>query len=309
MIGFWSKDYKLKRRAIRVTSAARSLFTKNRTKIQPELADFIQTKLGQTEAAIRDGSSSELLLRTEELENINKDHLLRFSKSKLRQNIEALILAVILALIIRTFIVQPFKIPSGSMIPTLLVGDHLLVNKFIYGTKIPFTDRIILPIKGLSRGDVIVFKYPNDENDPSKRGIHYIKRIIGVPGDKIDIGGRNLYINGEKIDLKYSGEYNDERFGTEFDKYEEFLSGNRHVVLFEKGRTDTQKGRLPVEVPPGHVFVMGDNRDNSQDSRFWGFVPIGNIEGKAIVTHWSWDFENDSILNKVRWNRVLSLIN
>lgn len=309
MIGFWSKDYKLKRRANRVFSVARSLFIKNRTKIQPELADFIQSKLGQMETAIRDGNSSELSLRTEELENLSKDHLSKFSKSKLRQNIEALILAVFLALIIRTFILQPFKIPSGSMIPTLLVGDHLLVSKFIYGTKIPLTDKIILPIKELARGDVIVFRYPNDEKDPSKNGIHYIKRIIGLPGDKIDISGRNLYINGEKIELQYLGAYYDERFGTEYDKYEEVLYGKRHIVLFEEGRAGTQRGRLPLEVPPGHVFVMGDNRDNSQDSRFWGFVPIINIEGKAIITHWSWDFENGSFLNKVRWNRIFSLIN
>ncbi|MCZ6638525.1 MAG: signal peptidase I [Candidatus Dadabacteria bacterium] len=235
----------------------------------------------------------------------------KFTKSKLRQNIEALAFAIILALIIRTFVFQPFKIPSGSMIPTLLVGDHLLVNKFVYGTKIPFTDIEIFPIEKIKRGDVIVFTYPNYERDPSQNGLYYIKRVVGLPGDEIDLNGRNLIVNGEKIPIEYLATYSDERNSDQFDEYIEDLFGEDHTVIYRKGKEGTNKGsKLPVtRVPEDKVFVMGDNRDNSRDSRIWGFVPMENIAGKAFIIHWSWDFANPDVVNKVRWNRILSGIN
>jgi signal peptidase I len=308
MINFWSREYRIKKRARHINSETENLFAKNRSKVRPEIAALIKEKLGQAELAISNGNLSEIKLRTDELESLSKDHLSKFGKSRLRQNIEALLFAVILALLIRTFIIQPFKIPSGSMIPTLLVGDHLLVSKFIYGTKIPFSDKIVLPLTEIKHGDVVVFRYPNTELDPSQKGIHYIKRVVGLPGDKIDVDGKNLLINGEEVPLDYLGNYYDERFATKYDEYQEDLLGKKHIVIYEKGREDTQRGNLPVVVPPGHVFVMGDNRDNSKDSRFWGFVPIHNIEGEAFITHWSWDFDNNNLLNKVRWNRIFSLI-
>jgi len=308
MFRFWSKEDKITKRAKEAFSRTRFLFKKNRAKISPDVAEVIKRKLSQMEIALGDGSSSELISKTQELESIKNDHLSKFSKSKLRQNVEALIVAVVLALLIRTFIVQPFKIPSGSMIPTLLVGDHLLVGKFVYGTKVPFTDEVVVPVKDIKRGDVAVFTYPNGEGDPSKVGVHYIKRVVGLPGDKIDLAGRNLVINGEEIPLSFEGDFLDDRFGSQYDQYEEDMFGAKHTVIYRKDREYTQKGKLPVEVPPGHVFVMGDNRDNSQDSRFWGFVPVSNLEGKAFIIHWSWDFDNQNILNKVRWNRILSLI-
>jgi len=133
--------------------------------------------------------------------------------------------------------------------------------------------------------------------------------VVGLPGDKVDVDGRNLIINGEEVPLTFVGSYQDERFGTEYDKYQEDLLGKKHIVIYEQGREYTQRGNLPVVVPPGHVFVMGDNRDNSQDSRFWGFVPIHDIEGEAFITHWSWDFDSNNFLDKVRWDRIFSLIN
>jgi signal peptidase I len=311
MIGIWSKEYQIKKRAKQAVSTASSLLKKNSSKVESGVAEVIREKLNHTEKALRDGNSRELVSKTDELEDAVRDHLSRFSKSKLRQNIEALLVAIALALLIRTFVVQPFKIPSGSMIPTLLVGDHLLVNKFAYGTKIPFTDKFILPgIDDIERGDVIVFIYPDYENDPSKKGVHYIKRVIGLPGDNVDIKGRNLYINGEEVPLDFLGDFSDERSGVAYDEYEENLFGKKHSVIYEKGREVTQRGNyIPVQqVPEGHVFVMGDNRDNSQDSRFWGYVPIGNIEGKAFLIHWSWNLDDESILNKVRWNRIISVI-
>jgi signal peptidase I len=309
MINFWSREYRVRKKARQVYSETKNLYENNMPRLQPEIARLIKEKLGRTELAISNGNVSEIKLTTDELASVNKEHLSKFGKSKLRQNVEALLFAVALALIIRTFIVQPFKIPSGSMIPTLLVGDHLLVSKFMYGTKIPFSDKVVLPLREIKHGDVIVFWYPNNEHDSSKTGLHYIKRVVGLPGDKIDVNERNLIINGEEVPLTYLGDYHDERFGTSYDKYQEDLLGKKHIVIYEKGRENTQRGNLPVVVPPGHVFVMGDNRDNSQDSRFWGFVPIHNIEGEAFITHWSWDFDSNNFLDKVRWERIFSLIN
>ena len=308
MFGPWSKEAKARNRAKQIISQTQALLNKNSSKISPESAAVVNKRIAGAEMALAGGDTEEILRKTSDLEGASRDYLSRFAKSKLRQNVEALVFAVGLALLIRTFVFQPFKIPSGSMIPTLLVGDHLLVSKFIYGTKIPFTDKIVLPVEQIKRGDVIVFTYPNTEHDPSKNGIYYIKRVIGVPGDSIDLDGRQLVINGQKVPLEYTGSYTDERNGEQFDEYDEDLFGEKHRVIFRKGRDSTNKGSfIPVSVvPEGYVFVMGDNRDNSQDSRFWGFVPEGNIAGKAFLIHWSWDFDNPDIGGKVRWDRILS---
>ena len=308
MLNFWSKEAKVRKKAKQTLSQTQSVLDKNISKINPGSAAVVRQKIGSLEAALAEGNTKDIIIETAALESASHDYLSKFAKSKLRQNIEALIFAVVLALLIRTFIFQPFKIPSGSMIPTLLVGDHLLVNKFIYGTKIPFTDSVVFPIRNIERGDVVVFTYPNSERDPSKKGVYYIKRIVGLPGDRIDIEGRSLFINGGEVPMQYIGEYNDKRNGEAFDEYDEDLFGDDHKVIFREGKGNTHKGNfIPVaKVPEGKVFVMGDNRDNSQDSRFWGFVPIENIEGKAFVIHWSWDFDNPDITNKVRWGRILS---
>lgn len=308
MFGPWSRDAKVKSRAKQVLSQTKSLLKKNGSKLKPESVEVLNKKINALEQELSAGNIDEIKANTTDLEAASDDYLSMYAKSKLRQNVEALVFAVALALIIRTFLFQPFKIPSGSMIPTLLVGDHLLVSKFIYGTKIPFTDKVILPLEDIKRGDVIVFTYPNNEHDPSKNGIYYIKRVVGLPGDTIDIDGRDLIINGKKVPLDFTGSYVDERNGGQFDEYTEDLVGKDHTAIYRKGKPVTNKGNfIPVnKVPEGYVFVMGDNRDNSQDSRFWGFVPIENIAGKAILIHWSWDFNNPDILKKVRWDRILS---
>lgn len=308
MFNFWSKEAKVRKKANQILSQTKSILEKNISRINPGSAALIKQRIGSLEAALAEGDMKDIAIETDALEGASHDYLSKYSKSKLRQNIEALVFAVALALLIRTFIFQPFKIPSGSMIPTLLVGDHLLVNKFIYGTKVPFTDKVVFPLKDIERGDVIVFTYPNSERDPSKKGVYYIKRVVGLPGDTIDIQGRNLYINGQKVPMQFIGTYEDERNGEGFDEYEEDLYGDDHTVIFRKGKENTNTGSfIPVnKVPEGSVFVMGDNRDNSQDSRYWGFVPIENIAGKAFVIHWSWDFSNPNFAEKVRWDRILS---
>ncbi|MEM7008196.1 MAG: signal peptidase I [Thermodesulfobacteriota bacterium] len=308
MLNIFSKEHKARKKANQLLKQIKPVLEKNRSNISPEAVSILDQKIGNLERVISSGSHEELVLATDELEIASSDYLSKYTKSKLRQNIEALAFAIILALIIRTFVFQPFKIPSGSMIPNLLVGDHLLVNKFVYGTKIPFTNIEVFPLEKIKRGDVIVFTYPNNESDPSKNGLYYIKRVIGLPGDDIDLDGRQLIVNGQSVPLDYIGTYSDERNTQQFDEYEEDLFGEEHTVIYRKGKENTTKGSyIPVtKVPKGYVFVMGDNRDNSQDSRFWGFVPIENIAGKAFIIHWSWDFGNPDLLNKVRWDRILS---
>ncbi len=308
MLNIFSKESKAKKKAKEIIKETKLVLGKNRSKVAPDAVSIVEQRVANLERAVAAQNYQDILKTTEDLEIASSDYLSKYKKSKLRQNIEALAFAIILALIIRTFVFQPFKIPSGSMIPTLLVGDHLLVNKFVYGTKIPFTDIEVLPLEKIKRGDVIVFTYPNSERDPSKNGLYYIKRVIGLPGDYIDLNGRNLVVNGEEVPLEYIGNYSDERNSEQFDEYEEDLFGEDHTVIFRKGKENTNRGSyIPVtKVPEGSVFVMGDNRDNSQDSRFWGFVPIENIAGKAFLIHWSWDFGSPDIVNKVRWNRILS---
>lgn len=204
-------------------------------------------------------------------------------KSTLREYIEAFAIAILLALLIRTFIIQAFKIPSGSMLPTLQIGDHLLVSKFIYGIKVPFNGTTLIPIKSPKRYDVIVFKYPRD---PS---VDYIKRVIGTPGDTLKIVNKRVYINGEAIE----------------DPYAHFSSPN---ILQGSPRDNLS----PITIPEGKVFVMGDNRDNSHDSRFWGFVDQKDILGKAFIIYWSWDIKTPLLsanrLTSVRWGRIAEII-
>lgn len=206
------------------------------------------------------------------------------SKGKLRENVEALVIAVILALFIRAFVVQAFKIPSGSMENTLLIGDYILVNKFIYGVKLPFTDKTVVPIKDPRRGDIIVFKYPGD---PSK---DYIKRVVGVGGDSIDIRDKKVYVNGELQENEFA-KFTDARTFSDPHRYPENI-----VQRDNYG---------PEKVPEGQLFVMGDNRDSSNDSRFWGFVPQSSVRGRAFIIYWSWDKEKKI---GVRWNRLGDLI-
>lgn len=190
---------------------------------------------------------------------------------------------ILVVFLIRSFIVEPFKIPSGSMMPTLLAGDFILVNKFAYGLRVPILNNTFLDIGQPERGDVIVFHYPPD---PS---IDYIKRVVGVPGDKIAYRDKELYVNGQKLETKFVDDYQYVGSGLNMvyaKRYEEALGGKTHDILIEE---DTIVVDAEVEVPPGHYFAMGDNRDNSRDSRVWGFVPENNLVGKAFFIWWNFD--------------------
>ncbi len=190
---------------------------------------------------------------------------------------EAIITALILALLIRAYVIQAFKIPSGSMIPSLLIGDHILVTKFLYGTKIPFSDKRILVLKKPERGDIIVFKYPEDP----KRD--FIKRVVAVEGDVIEAKNKIVSVNGNQIKEPYTQHTDDSMKPLGIEPRDNFG---------------------PFIVPKNKFFVMGDNRDQSYDSRYWGYVDLKDIKGKALIIYWSWD-SND---HWVRFKRLGHLI-
>ena len=199
-------------------------------------------------------------------------------KHIIREYAESIVVAVILALIIRTLVVQAFKIPSGSMEDTLAIGDHILVNKFIYGMKLPLLDKKFFKMRNPRRGDVIVFEYPEDASKD------FIKRVVGTPGDTVEVKDKRVYVNGELYD-------------------------NPHEVHKEKDlfpkEQNPRDNMGPVKVPADSYFMMGDNRDRSYDSRFWGFVKSDKVKGLAFIKYWSWDNEHF----RVRWRSIGTLIN
>ena len=216
-------------------------------------------------------------MKKKKSDKIDTDDIRKKKKSGLRENIEAILVAIVLALFIRTFVIQAFKIPSGSMKETLKIGDHILVNKFIYGVKVPFSQTTIVPIKNPKHGDIVVFIFPEDP------GKDFIKRVIGVAGDVVEVRDKQVYMNSKLLNHD---------FGIHTDSY-----------IFPPN-VQPRDNFGPVVVPPHSLFVMGDNRDQSYDSRFWGFVDLKAVKGKALMIYWSWDKENFG----VRWNRIGHLL-
>jgi signal peptidase I len=229
-----------------------------------------------------------------------------FKKSTVREYFESIVIAVILALFVRTFVLQAFKIPTGSMENNLLIGDHLLVNKFVDAPTATAIERTLLPIRDIRRGDVLVFKYPVEPDRD------YIKRVIGLPGETLELKEKKIYIDGRPLD----------------EPYVHFLEEPHHNAdLSEVTSSDVRENYGPVMVPPNQYFMMGDNRDNSADSRYWGFMPRDYVKGRALLIYWSYesereDYEDDSttaavkglasvfmhFFTKTRWDRLGHLI-
>lgn len=199
------------------------------------------------------------------------------AKSTFREYAESIVFALLLALFIRSFIVQAFKIPSGSMIPTLQIGDHILVNKLSYGIRSPFWGSYLLNFKKAKRGDVVVFIFPED------RSKDFIKRVVGIEGDMVEIREKKVYINGKPLEDPHA-----------------HFEGDRP----ERGVFNVRDNYGPRRVPENHIFVMGDNRDRSYDSRYWGYVNLKDVKGRAFLIYWSWD----GMDRWVRWERIGSLI-
>ena len=220
-----------------------------------------------------------------------------FKKSVAREYLESIVVAVILALFIRTFAIQAFKIPTGSMEPNLLIGDHLLVNKLVYSPSLAPWEDTLFDKKPIRRGDVVVFKYPEE---PWR---DFIKRVIGLPGETVEVRDRQVLVNGQPID-------------------------DPHAHWTARRDDDPEAGPLhdgwgPQVVPPGHILVLGDNRDNSRDSRFWGFLPIDQVKGRALLVYWSYEATREeyhrsgvvawvkdtlSAFGRTRWRRFFHVI-
>src|SRR5204862_2300089 len=195
-----------------------------------------------------------------------------FNKSVVREYFESIVIAVILALFVRTWVVQAFKIPTGSMENNLLIGDHLLVNKFIFGPTPLAIGRATLPVRPIRRGDIVVFKYPEEPDRD------FIKRVIGLPGETVEVRAKKVYINGKALNEPYAHYLEPVATPSEFHEVTSVEFRDRYG---------------PVTVPPNHYFVMGDNRDNSQDSRYWGFLPREYIKGRALILYWSYEAERE----------------
>jgi signal peptidase I len=204
-----------------------------------------------------------------------------------REYLEAIVIALFLALFIRAFVVQAFSIPSGSMLETLQIGDYLLVNKFSYGIRDPFTNQVLIHLGEPQRGDIVVFIYPKD---PTK---DFIKRVVGVGGDKIQIINKKLYVNDTLVEMPEAI----------FKDYH-IIDQNDHWISANGAEGSRRDNFGPITVPPGQLFVMGDNRDHSYDSRFWGTVPLDNVRGKAWIIYFSLDKKKFW----PRWDRLGKLI-
>ncbi len=207
------------------------------------------------------------------------------NKSVVREYVEAIVVAVLLALFVRTFIVQAFKIPSGSMLPTLQIGDHLLVSKFSYGVRLPVIGTSLISRQGPAHGDVVVFRFPRD------RSLDYIKRVVAIGGDTIEVRDKQVLLNGQQVENPHA----------------HFTS---HDIMSSAAGPRDNFG--PVTVPDGKIFVMGDNRDNSYDSRFWGFVDLQDVLGKALIIYWSWDVDKSLFsidrYTSIRWDRLGGIV-
>jgi signal peptidase I len=226
-------------------------------------------------------------------------------KILLREYTESLIVAVVLALILRFFVISAYKIPTSSMVPTLKVGDFMFAYKLPYGIPIPFTAGSRWGAKVPDRGDVVVFRYPGNES------VNYVKRVIGLPGDRIAIKNRKLFVNN--VEASYTsapaGVISDLPGQEYYSASRESFQGSTHLVIHS--RSDEADFFGPVIVPPGHIFVLGDNRDSSDDSRYWGAVPVKNLEGRVVLIWMSFDWLNrwgDGHYPSIRWDRVLSAV-
>ena len=229
-----------------------------------------------------------------------------FKKSTAREYFESIVIAVILALFVRTWVFQAFKIPTGSMEQNLLIGDHLVVNKLLFAPTATSLERALLPVSDIKRGDVVVFKYPEEpERD-------FVKRVIGLPGETLEVREKRVYINGQRIEEPYV-----------FYLEPPGQAGGPH----ETTTFDLRERYGPVVIPADSYFMMGDNRDNSQDSRYWGFMPRSYVKGKALMVYWSFesdreDYQEDGpgaalgrlasvvvhFFTRTRWDRLLHQI-
>lgn len=278
-------------------------------RLSSEVQKDIEDAAAALETVLSGKSAEAIVLAREHLESLSEEHLRFRRSSETAEYILAIAEALAIALLLRFFIVEPYKIPSGSMIPTLLIGDHIFVNKLSYGVRIPALDKLALHWGGYERGDVVVFVNPLDDDLPLLQRRDYVKRIVGLPGDTIEIKDEVIHVNGvpqERVSMDTEFAYHDRSpdgktwFGQKAELMRETLArtgnGSGGETLVHDVLRDPMRPHAPYEgpfhVPAGHLFMMGDNRDNSQDGRYgrlggW-FVPFGHVKGRAFVIWYSW---------------------
>ena len=290
---------------------ARRILKRRGDGLSSEVAEPIKSAVADVEEALRGTDIEQARKQISVLDERMDQNLSSARKSTLREYSESIGVAIAIALVLRAFVVEAFQIPSGSMIPTLEVGDHIFVSKFAYGLGIPFTDLKVLELHQPERGDVIVFKYPIEP------GTDYIKRVVGLPGDVVEVRQHEVFINGHAMPRQrvpapchYSESYHpggaDDH---DCEEWEETLGTKRHATIQEPGRGHDFSRTV---VPAGNVFVMGDNRDNSSDSRVWGTVQHDLIKGKALIVWWSraptegWNLV--TWFKSIRWGRFFQIV-
>ncbi len=267
-----------------------------------EVVEKVQKSAQEVRQALKAKDDEELTKRLESLEELVQLHLMPHRPNQLWETAKALVIAISIALFIRWLFIEPFRIPSGSMIPTLLVGDQLMVNKLVYGPNVPFSTKKLFMPRAPRRGEVIVFRFPLDPTED------YIKRAVAIPGDVVEIIDRRLYLNGQAVEEIYDGPYDGptREPNLSFDLYFEQLGDINHELLHMQ-RNNRFASALenygPVTVPEDHFFAMGDNRDRSLDSRSWGFVPYSHIKGKALFIHLPLDPDSSPVKYLPRWGR------
>jgi signal peptidase I len=290
---------------------ARRILKKRSYRIPEAVAALVSAQADAVDEALAGDDLERVRKTITTLDETVEENLAFARKSTLREYSESIGVAVAIALLLRAFVVEAFQIPSGSMIPTLEVGDHIFVSKFSYGLTVPFTDIKIAQLGDPKRGDIIVFKYPLDHSTD------YIKRVVGLPGDALEMRDGELYVNGhavprERVPRPY--QYTDSSQGVpqvqDTELWMETLDGHKHATIQERihGPRDFPR----TVVPAGHVFVMGDNRDNSSDSRVWGFVDKDLIKGRALIVWWSRGTSPDwsvvGFLKSIRWGRFFQAV-
>ncbi|HZL16965.1 MAG TPA: signal peptidase I [Polyangia bacterium] len=311
LIGWWRRRSAFKRARVEgqhLVKESRRILKKKSNRIPAAITAEITADIKAVEDALVAGDLEPMRKAISTLDDAMDDHLAFARKSTFREYLESIGVAVLVALLLRAFVVEAFQIPSGSMIPTLQIGDHIFVSKFAFGLNVPFTDTKILQYAEPQRGDVIVFKFPKDHS------IDYIKRVVGLPGDTIEVKQDEVYLNGKALPrereprvCQYSEGPGPSGLGDERDceLWLETIGGKQHETIQEPGRGGRDFARYVV--PAGHVFCMGDNRDNSSDSRVWGPVDFNLIKGKALIVWWS-RAETDgwspvAWIKAIRWDR------
>ena len=291
---------------------ARRILKRRGHDLSADVVTSIKSAADEVDEALHGSDQEQARRAISTLDERMEQNLSSVRKSTLREYSESIGVAIAIALVLRAFVVEAFQIPSGSMIPTLEVGDHIFVSKFAYGLGIPFTNIKILELRQPERGDVIVFKYPIEP------GTDYIKRVVGLPGDVVEVRQHEVFINGhvmprERVpgpchysDSSHAGSGIEDH---DCEEWVETLGEKRHATIQEQGRGHDFSRTV---VPPGNVFVMGDNRDNSSDSRVWGTVQHDLIKGKALIIWWSraptegWNLM--AWFKSIRWNRFFQIV-